>query len=282
MPSLAAKFNSILWEQDRVRIGDTEIALHDFTAATPSTDACLLYKTKFLMDQYARFFSQREPHAFRNILEVGIWGYGSVVLWNELLRPEKYVAIDINKSTRNSGFESYVGRNEIAHKVKTLWEFDQGDKTKLQNLCDAEFPNGLDLVIDDGSHLYRYTRPCLEALLPRLNEGGLYIIEDWAWEHWKSYDSLLHPWATEESLTKLVHELVCTAGSANELIQDIYVCKGFVAIQRGGLRVPSVNGFKLDTYSQRRRFKFLRSAIFPFLPSILGVKRQLKKLSSWG
>jgi hypothetical protein len=42
-----------------------------------------------------------------------------------------------------------------------------------------------DLVIDDAAHVYGQTKRSFECLFPTLAPGGLYIIEDWAWEHWK-------------------------------------------------------------------------------------------------
>ena len=41
----------------------------------------------------------------------------------------------------------------------------------------------IDLVIDDASHLLEPTRASFEVLFPRLRTDGLFVIEDWAWEH---------------------------------------------------------------------------------------------------
>ena len=65
---------------------------------------------------------------------------------------------------------------------------------------ESDLGGGLDLVIDDGSHLAEPTRTSFDTLFPLLAPGGFYIIEDWAWEHWPEFQDPGHAWAAEESL----------------------------------------------------------------------------------
>jgi hypothetical protein len=41
----------------------------------------------------------------------------------------------------------------------------------------------LDLVIDDASHRLRETISSFEVLFPLLRPGGLFLLEDWDWQH---------------------------------------------------------------------------------------------------
>ena len=56
---------------------------------------------------------------------------------------------------------------------------DQRDSAWLAALAAREAPAGLDIVIDDASHRGAWSFASYCALFPRLNPGGLYIIEDW-------------------------------------------------------------------------------------------------------
>ena len=108
------------------------------------------------------------------------------------------------------------------------------------------------MVIDDASHLYEPTRASFEALFPLCVPGGLYIIEDWAWDHWADFASPDHPWAKEERLTRLVIELIEAAGTSTQLISSITVYQGFVAVERGQLQLESAAGFDLADQIVRR------------------------------
>ena len=43
-------------------------------------DCFIFYKTKYLVDQYAKFWSLRRDLRPQNILELGIWDGGSIAL----------------------------------------------------------------------------------------------------------------------------------------------------------------------------------------------------------
>jgi hypothetical protein len=60
-----------------------------------------------------------------------------------------------------------------------LFEADQRDRKKLDAICDKAAPSGLDVVIDDASHIGAYSLETYRALFPRVKPGGLYVIEAW-------------------------------------------------------------------------------------------------------
>ncbi len=47
---------------------------------------------------------------------------------------------------------------------------------------------GVDIVLDDGSHVGSHQRTSFETLFPLLNEGGIYLIEDLHTSYWTHFE----------------------------------------------------------------------------------------------
>lgn len=138
-----------------------------------------LFKWRELLDEllavYARF-----PHG--NIVEVGMFKGGSMMVTALVARPRKLVGLDINEP--HPTLAEFVEQRGLHDSVSAHWEIDQGDRDTVTAIIDAEFGDeDLDLVIDDASHRLEPTRTTFEVLFPRLRPGGLFIIEDWRWQH---------------------------------------------------------------------------------------------------
>lgn len=231
-------FDRLTWFEDRVLLDDLV-----FRLVQTANDGWRLgpgyfwfYKLKPLVDQYARFWALRDPGAFRNIVELGIWDGGSVALWCEYFRPHKHVAIDIQNKTDSAYFRHYVTSRRLEETLRIYRATDQGDRERLGAICGQEFHEPLDLVIDDASHMYTQTRASFEVLFPRLRPGGLYMIEDWAWSYWKAFRPP-HPWAKEVPLARLVIELVEVVGGkqgdASGAVASVTIFQGFTVVERG-------------------------------------------------
>jgi predicted O-methyltransferase YrrM len=227
-------FEALRWLPDRAHLNDLVFRLEPITSDRweLGEEYLPLYKTRQLLDQFERFWASTSFRP-RHILEVGIWGGGSTALWYAALKPERLVAIDLMAGADRPYFTRYVERNGLASALRTRWQTDQGDPGALRAVIDDELDGKLDLVIDDGSHLPVPTRTCFETLFPLLRPGGLYILEDWAWEHWPEFDDANHVWANQESLTQLVHDLVEVAGSSKTLFRSVTVYEGFTVVERG-------------------------------------------------
>jgi hypothetical protein len=66
---------------------------------------------------------------------------------------------------------------------------------------------GVDVVIDDASHLYRKTRATYDHLFTRhLRGGGVYVIEDWGCGYWPRWGDGHR--SGKKGLPRLVKELV--------------------------------------------------------------------------
>jgi hypothetical protein len=98
--------------------------------------------------------------------------------------------------------------------------------------------------------MYDLTKASFEALFPFLRPGGLYIIEDWAWAHWKNFDAPAH-WSLKTEPTKLIFELVEATGTSKELISSLIIMQGFMVAERAQTELPG--RFKLDEHIYRRR-----------------------------
>ncbi len=254
-------FEELTWLPDRALSGDLvfrlELSRND---GWELGGECFgFYKNRQLVEQYERFWSAT---AFRprRMLEIGIWDGGSTAFWFLHLQPERLAAIDLRDREDSPYFRRWVSANGLEGRVRTRWRTDQADRAALHAVVEADLGGELDLVIDDGSHLAAPTRASFEALFPLLPPGGLYVIEDWAWEHWPEFQDPGHPWAGEESLTALIGDLVAAAGSSRSLIRRLAVHEGFVAVERGEERLDP-HRFRLADHVRRRRWRAAAAAV---------------------
>jgi Methyltransferase domain len=242
-------FDQVAWYADRAVLGDQVFRLQHFKNDDTwdlGDDHFVFFKVHELVNQYRAFFARRHDFRPRNVLELGIWDGGSTVFWFEIFRPDKHVAIDIDRRGDSEQFTRFVRERALADRLRTRWSIDQSDRDALRSLVRDEFAWPLDLVIDDASHFYEPTRASFEALFPRLREGGLYLIEDWAWGHWRDFHPP-NPMSEDEPLTRFVLDLVQAAGTSAGVIRNVDVCSGFVAVERGE-EALDVDDFALDNH----------------------------------
>jgi SAM-dependent methyltransferase len=247
-------FERLVWRDDRVLLDDLVFRLQHIKNDTWELgEQCFVfYKIQPLIDQYARFWATRARFCPDNVFELGLWDGGSLAFWFELFQPRKHVGIDLSRREDSDYFRRYVASRGLEQRITTYWGVDQADSERVRRIVGDEFAAPLDLVIDDASHMYRPTKASFEALFPCLRPGGLYIIEDWAWAHWKEFQTPNHPWIAEPALTRLIFELVAAAGSSTALIANIMVFQGFAVIERGDIEAASLDRFMLDKYISNR------------------------------
>lgn len=185
-----------------------------------------LVKTPALIDFYLRLAETRRVDS---ILELGIFQGGSLVLMDKLLKPSTLVAIEID--TPFDAISHYCEQQRQAGRnVKAEFETSQSDLSALSRIL-QDFPDGIDLIVDDASHTYEHTRASFVALFPHLNDGGIYVIEDWAWSHTPGHQSADHTWYRHPALTNLVFELVVELGSRVS-IAKLEIDRGQVVITK--------------------------------------------------
>jgi cephalosporin hydroxylase len=110
------------------------------------------------------------------MLEIGVAHGGSLGLWRKLLGSDAVIfGIDINPEC--AAFDGDSGSVRIG---------SQDDPEFLRKVV-AEM-KGLNVVLDDGSHIGRHQRASFDVLFPLVEDGGLYMIEDVCssyWPHWE-------------------------------------------------------------------------------------------------
>ncbi|MBN2319617.1 MAG: class I SAM-dependent methyltransferase [Acidobacteria bacterium] len=246
-------FSGLDWRQDRMLYKDRVFRLqhHVNDKWELGGDCFMFYKTRALVDQYEKYFSGIPGFKAENVFELGIWDGGSAAFWFEFFEPGKHVGADVQNKTDSPYFVKYVEDRDIRDRLKIYWNTDQTDRNRLLDIYRREFNEPLDCVIDDASHLYGHTKESFETLFPLLRPGGIYIIEDWAWAHWKSHHDINHPFSREIPLTRLIVELAEAVGTDSGIISDLSVHQGFTVVERapGGNIVPGE--FHLDDFIAR-------------------------------
>ncbi len=132
-------------------------------------DGRIAHKWHHYLAIYDQYFQSLRDNLGRapRVLELGVSGGGSLQLWRKYFgRDACIVGVDIDTAcTDRADPGSFVVIG------------DQADPAVLAAAI-AKLGGGLDLVIDDGSHLGRHQIASFEYLYPRLSAYGLYACED--------------------------------------------------------------------------------------------------------
>lgn len=127
----------------------------------------LIHKWGHYLEIYDRHLShfQKLGRPVR-LLEIGVYHGGSLQLWRQYFGPEAVIfGVDINPRCRN------IADPSICIRIGS-----QVDAEFLRRV--VEEMGGVDIVIDDGSHIASHQRKSLEVLLPLVDPDGIYIAED--------------------------------------------------------------------------------------------------------
>lgn len=114
-----------------------------------------------------------------NLLEIGIGGYDNPILGGNSLRMWK----SFFPSSNIYGVDIYDKAQLQEARVKTF-QGSQIDENFMNMVCDEIV--SLDIIIDDGSHVNEHVIKTFELLFPRLNDGGIYVVEDMQTSYWPS------------------------------------------------------------------------------------------------
>lgn len=119
-----------------------------------------------------------EPYAGSNVrmLEIGVSKGGSLNLWRKFFG-DKAVIFGIDIDPNCAVYDGEAAKVRIG---------SQDDPQFLTGVV-AEM-GGIDVVLDDGSHVSSHQRASFAVLFPLLEEGGLYIIEDMHTAYWPAYE----------------------------------------------------------------------------------------------
>lgn len=168
----------------------------------------------------------------KTIFELGIFKGGSVVFLDQAFSPTQLTAIDLS-TARIPKLDAYAS-NIAKSKIRLEFGVNQADKATLRKIMDRDFPNGIDMVIDDASHFYAPSKASFEAIFPRVNAGGNYVVEDWSWSHTNPSDGGVG----NEDVTRLLVELISLHAKRPDIVEKIYVQGGFFCLTRGWAKLP--------------------------------------------
>ena len=221
--------------------------LASYTERT-TPERVVILKEARLLRQYLDFFA---PHATGNIFELGIWQGGSPLFYGLATDAKKVVALDI-ANPAPPALDAIIARHRLADQVKLHFGVSQDDRQRVSAIIDQDFGGEpIDLVIDDASHQYGFTRRAFEIVFPRLRPGGFYIIEDWQWAH---IDSPVYQkgeaFGGEPALTNFIFELLIVLGGHPGIFENIIVRDWFVAVKKGWW--PPERDFRIDDLLRMR------------------------------
>lgn len=165
-------------EAIRFRVGDVEFDGSHGQGSSPGR--FLVRKHRPLVEAYlSALTAVQNP----NVVEVGLADGGSLALAVLATEPHRHVGLELDPH-RLGALDELIARCGAGDRFRTHFGVDQADRRRVAEIVDAEFGDApLDVVIDDASHLLEPTRATFEVLFPRLRPGGVYLIEDWNWDH---------------------------------------------------------------------------------------------------
>jgi hypothetical protein len=180
-----------------------------------------------------------------SILEIGTFQGESTRVLAAAFPLAKIVTVDIENRSLDFSDLSTV----------TALVGDQTDRAFLEEMLRREFPDGLDLVIDDASHFGLLSLKTFNYVLPFLKSGGAYMIEDWGTGYWPSFpdgkrftpaflgDSAPRkPWQTRKQIRSHSYGMV---GFVKSLVDHTAVDD----IQRGMAAMPDITRLRCVEYS---------------------------------
>jgi hypothetical protein len=254
----AARMMALRWQDPRtLQVDGVEFRLtwdlDELHAWTSGKDSFVLGKTPRMVEALVA----HAPPSVRTIVDLGIFKGGSVVLYEKLFRPEVLLAVDLTPEPVPA-LTDYIEENHLSSVVRPCYGVDQADSTVLGPLLEQHVGDpGLDLVVDDCSHLYEPSRASFEILFPWLRPGGLYVLEDWGWAHWAG-----SPWQDDQGplwgayLSNLLFEWTMLAASRPDLVDSLTIEPSAAYLRRGSGELARER-FSLNDNCLMRRTRFV-------------------------
>ncbi|MEM7711566.1 MAG: class I SAM-dependent methyltransferase [Pseudomonadota bacterium] len=134
-----------------------------------------VHKWHHYLPLYDRYFGPWRNRPLR-FLEIGVSKGGSLSMWRRYFGAEAVIyGIDLDPDCAR--YNALHGQVRIG---------SQDDPAFLGRVVDEM--GGLDVVLDDGSHIMSHIRTALDALFPRLSPDGIYMIEDLHTAYWPDFE----------------------------------------------------------------------------------------------
>jgi predicted O-methyltransferase YrrM len=159
-------------------------------------------------DIYEELIGDRREQPL-TVLEIGVHEGASLRMWRDYLPNATVVGID-----KNEGSAAHAGERI------SVYVGSQGRTSLLERVAAETGP--FDLVVDDGSHLFKAQTTSLEHLWPHLRPGGTYVIEDINTSYMESYGmAWREPDTTVESLKGVVDDVHASCHRQPTTLDDV-------------------------------------------------------------
>lgn len=213
-----------------IRVGDIELRLWEGLQAAPAGDPhCIyLYKDRRFLSALATAIDRVVP---ARMVEIGVLTGGSTIYWAERYQLQRMAAFEI--SPQAPLLTQYIARHGLADRIRVHFGIRQDDVPAVLSAIAQDFAGEqIDAVVDDASHQYAETRKTLETLLPNVRNGGVYVIEDWAWGHHKNWPPQM--WANHPLMSCSANSCWSAAEAGALLIGSISIptLRSFGAVRR--------------------------------------------------
>lgn len=148
-----------------------------------------------------------------HVVEIGVYSGGSLGMWQHYFGPECHIyGVDIENECRRhqrDNVDIFIG--------------DQADPAFWTEFR-QQVPT-VDIVIDDGGHLTHQQIVTLEALLPHIQNGGVYICEDVA-----GRDSGFHAYI--EGMSRNIHATGDRTTGFQQTVSSLHLYPYMVVIEK--------------------------------------------------
>lgn len=202
---------------------------------TTSEEIVVLKGTKFLRTYDPVFASA--PN--KNVLEFGVFEGGSIIFFGLAYPAFMFVGVDIRQPSE--AVLRHIHDLGLSDRVKIYYETSQHDQSAVERILRDDFGGDpLGVVMDDASHMYSLSRRTFELTFGRIQAGGTYVLEDWAWAHWgEPYQTQM--WTDRPALSNLLFEIQMLQASVGGLIDVITVRSNVACIKRGPRSIGAIS-----------------------------------------
>lgn len=223
------------WKSDGFQFGEFEfVPVIDETIGSVRVDypRFILMKDAANVAAYAANLSEK----FSSVLELGIMKGGSCAFFEALLKPDLHLAIDVNRFDGDGLKElsEYVAKK--GRRLLADYQTSQADIPRILDLWQglSGRRDGFDLIVDDASHSYALSKDSFNGLFPLLRPGGVYVIEDWGWAHWRGpWQDPAHSEFGNPSLSNLVVQAAFSITGGSGMVESANITPNAVFIVRG-------------------------------------------------
>ena len=123
----------------------------------------------YVQDYYSEEFFM--PQRIKNVLEIGVQGGGSVMMWHEWFPVANVIGLDVDPNAMDQYIEN---KGDLEYERLTVRIEDAYTQESLDTFKD----NFFDYIIDDGPHSFESQEYAVKYYLRKVRPGGKLIIED--------------------------------------------------------------------------------------------------------